>query len=53
MLINRNAPAAIPAPLIPVLTRPTISAFEVGAAAQIIDPTSKITTSYVSTHLVE
>ena len=37
-----NAPEKIPAHPSPAIARPTISAFEVGAAPQIKDPSSKI-----------
>jgi hypothetical protein len=48
-----KTPEPIPAPPIPVMARPTIKAFEVGAAAQTIDPISKIAVRIKRTHLVE
>jgi hypothetical protein len=48
-----KAPEPIPAPPMPVMARPTIKAFEVGAAAQTIDPISNIAASVKRTHLVE
>lgn len=52
-VIKRNAPAEMPAPPMPVMTRPTMSALELGAKAQTSDPISKMATSEMSTHFVE
>lgn len=48
-----KAPEPIPAPPMPVMARPTINAFEVGAEAQTIDPISNMNASAKMTHLVE
>ena len=47
------APVKVPALPMPAMARPTIKAEEVGAAAQMIEPISKITTIVMKVHLAE
>jgi len=48
-----NAPGGTPAPPIPVTTRPIIKALDDGAAAQTMDPISKMATLITMTHFGE
>jgi hypothetical protein len=52
-VINRKAPGVTPAPPIPVITRPTIKALDVGAVAQIIEPISKMAMLVMRAHFAE
>ena len=45
LLIMTRAPELTPAPPIPVMARPTMSAAELGAVAETMEPISKIATS--------
>lgn len=48
----RVAPILVPALPKPAIARPTIKAVDVGAAAQMIEPTSKITIVVMKVHFV-
>lgn len=52
-LMRMKHPGGIAAAPIPVITLPTIKAFEEGAVAQTREPISKIATLMTSTHFVE
>lgn len=47
------APVKVPALPMPAMARPTMKAGEVGAAAQMIEPTSKIVMIAMKVHLAE
>jgi hypothetical protein len=47
------APVKVPALPVPAIARPTIKAGEVGAAAQTIEPISKIKMTVMKVHLAE
>lgn len=49
VLMSRRAPDEMPAPPMPVITRPTIKVADVGAVADMMEPSSNIATSPTST----